>query len=321
MSRPEHAISERQTAPRAESSLARVAKCLAGIAGLIFSLGCLPPPAVAAAGKVTIVSGGSSRTAILIEHRRLKKGRRPAIIVLRGARKPGVRLRRGLGLDEMARASGAILVYPEPLAGHWADPSSPEANRDIHFIRDLIAKLVSHGIVNPSKLFLAGVGGGGALALRLACDGKPRFTGVAVVASSLPSKLEASCMPSGPTPLLMISGGPDLLVDHHEGNEILPRDNSDQLSVEKTLGLFGKAAGCAGGMTRTAFASKDIHNGAHAYLDKLNNCAVPVEAIRIEPGAHPPETVQSASGAGLSLTTGDVNSAKLVWEFFRPFGG
>jgi polyhydroxybutyrate depolymerase len=302
-------------------ALALGAGFLAGAAGIMLGLACLSSPAVAAAGRVTIVSGGSPRTAILIQHRRLKKGRRPAIIVLRAVRKQGPRLHRGLGLGEMARTSGAVLVYPEPLSGHWADAAGPEANRDMRFVRDLIAKLVSHGIANPNKLFLVGVGGGGTLALRLACDGKPKFAGVAILASSLPSTLEATCLPPGPVPLLMISGPSDALVANSDGNENLPPDKADLLSVEKTLGLFGKAAGCAGGVTSTVFPDKDIHNGARAYLDKLSNCAVPVEAIRIEGGGHMPAGIQSEAGTGVSLTNGDVNSAKLVWEFFRPFGG
>ncbi len=294
----------------------RAAGCLSGAFGIMLGLACVPPPAVAAAGRVTIASGGSPRTAILIENRRLKKGRRPAIVVLRAARKQGARLRRSLSLEEMARTSGAVLIYPEPLSGHWADESGPEANRDMRFVRDLIAKLVSHGIANPSKIFLAGVGGGGTLALRLACEGKPKFAGVAILASSLPSGLEASCVPPGPVPLLIISGGSDPLVAHQVGNESLPQDKAELLSVDKTLSLFGKAAGCGSGTTRTVFPGK-----ARAYLDKLNNCAVPVEAIRIEGGGHIPQGAQSEAEAGISLTNGEVNSAKLVWEFFRPFAG
>ena len=283
----------------------------------MIGLACLVSPAVAAVGRVTIVSAGTPRTAILIEHRRLKKGRRPAIIVLRAARKQGVRLRRSLSLEEMARTSGAVLVYPDPLSGHWGNASGPEANRDIHFVRELIAKLVGHGIANPNKLFLAGIGSGGTLALRLACEGKPRFAGVAVLASSLPSGLAASCLPPSPVPLLMISGAPDSTVAHQDGPETLPQETGGLLPVDKTLGLFGKAAGCGGGMTRTVYPGKEIHSGARAYLDKLNNCTVPVEAIQIEGGGHA-AGVPSEAGAEVGLTNGDVNTAKLVWEFFRP---
>jgi polyhydroxybutyrate depolymerase len=297
--------------------LALSAGFLAGACGIILGLALLASPAVAAVGRVTIVSAGTPRTAILIEHRRLKKGRRPAIIVLRATRKQGARLRRSLSLEEMARTSGAVLVYPDPLSGHWGDASGPEANRDIHFVRELIAKLVSHGIANPNKLFLAGIGSGGMLALRLACEGKPRFAGVAVLASSLPSGLAASCLPPGPVPLLMISSAPDSTVAHHDGTETLPQEPGGMLSVENTLGLFGKAAGCGDGVTRTVYPGKEIH-GTRAYLDKLNNCAVPVEAIRIEGSGHAAGVPPGEAGAEVGLTNGDVNSAKLVWEFFRP---
>ena len=125
-----------------------------GVAGAALCfLACLSFPACAAAGRITIVSGGGPRSAILIQHYRLKQGRRPAIIVLRAPRKQGARMRRNFGLEEMARSSGAVLVYPEPQSGHWADASGPEPNRDTHFVRDLIAKLVSHSIVNPAKVF------------------------------------------------------------------------------------------------------------------------------------------------------------------------
>jgi polyhydroxybutyrate depolymerase len=300
---------------------ALVASCFAGTAGIMFALACLSSPAVAAAGHVTIVSGGSPRTAVLIQRYRLKKGRRPAIVVLRAARKQDARLRRSFSLEEMARSSGAVLIYPEPLSGHWAEASGPEANRDTHFVRDLIAKLVSHGIVNPSKVFLVGIGNGGTVALRLGCDGKPKFAGVAVLAASLPGGLEASCAPPGPIPLLMIAGTSDPLIPYHDGRDGLPHDKSELLSVDKTLGLFGKAAGCAGDMVTTVLPDKYIHAGTRAYLDKLNNCAAPVEAVRIEEGAHLLPGVQGESGAGVGLTNGDVNGAKLVSDFFRPLGG
>ena len=293
------------------------ALCLAG-ALLSFSA-CLPSPACAAAGRVTIVSGGSARSAILIQHYRLKQGRRPAIVVLRAARKQGARMHRNFGLEEMARSSGAVLVYPEPQSGHWADAAGPEPNRDTHFVRDLIAKLMSHGIVNPAEVFLVGVGSGGAVALRLACEGKPKLAGVAVVAASLPVGLAATCAPPGPIPLLIVAGAAEPAASTHGGKEGLPHEKSELLPVDKTIGLFGKAAGCGEGAVTTALSDKYLRSGARAYRDKLNNCAVPVEAVRVEGGGHNITGVHDEGGAGPA--NGDVNGAKLVWDFFRPLGG
>jgi polyhydroxybutyrate depolymerase len=299
----------------------RALAALFGAAAALMMFVCLTSPAGAAAGHITIVSGGSPRSAILIEHYRLKQSRRPAIIVLRAPKKQGARLRRNFGLEEMARSSGAVLVYPEPQAGHWVDASGLEPNRDTHFVRDLIAKLVSHGIVNPAKVFLVGIGSGGTLALRLACDGKPKFAGVAVVAASLPASLAASCAPPGPIPLLLIGGAAEPPAANHEGKEGLPHEKAELLPVDKTIGLFAKAAGCGEGAMTTILPEKYLRADARAYRDKLNNCAVPVEAVRIEAGGHMAPGVHDETGPGAGLANSGVNGAKLVWDFFRPLGG
>src|SRR5208283_4346059 len=98
-----------------------VAGWLAGACWLLLAFVGLPSAALAAAGHVTIMSGGIQRTAILIEHRRLKQGRRPIVIILRGSRAKGSRLRRAFGFEEMMRSYGTVLVYPQPQSGHWAD--------------------------------------------------------------------------------------------------------------------------------------------------------------------------------------------------------
>jgi polyhydroxybutyrate depolymerase len=276
---------------------------------------------LAAAGRITFVSDGVPRTAIFVQHRRLKQARRPAVIILRGGREKGARLRRIFGFEEMARSSGAVLIYPEPLAGHWGDAPGPEAHRDSVFVHDLIAKFVAHGIADRGKVFLVGIATGGMMALRLACDEKNFFAGVAVLGASLPSDLEASCKPSHPMPLMMIAGTADTVIPDHGGKASLLHGNTELLSIDATLGLFGKAARCAGGITTTVLPGKDVHVGTRAYLDKLNNCEVPVEAVRIEGSGHALPGVSSEGGAGHGLPKGDVNSAKLVWDFFRPLGG
>ncbi|MDQ6702904.1 MAG: phospholipase [Pseudomonadota bacterium] len=298
-----------------------VAGSLAGACWLLLAFAGFPSAALAAAGRVTIVSDGVPRTAILVQHRRLKQARRPAVIILRGGREKGARLRRTFGFDEMARSSGAVLIYPEPLGGRWGDAPGPEARRDSVFIHDLIAKFVARGIADRGKVFLVGIATGGTMALRLACDEKNAFAGVAVLGASLPSDLEVSCKPSHPIPLMMIAGTADPEIPLHAGKASLPHAKTELLSIDATLGLFGKTAGCAGGTTTTVLPEKDTHGGARAYLDKLNHCAVPVEAVRIEGGGQALPGVGSEAGPGHGLVTGDVNSAKLVWDFFRPLGG
>ena len=290
---------------------------------LFLTITSLPSAALAAAGRVVIVSGGTPRSAILIQHRRLKQGRRPVIIILRGGRPKGPRLRRTFGFEDLARSSGAVLAYPEPLLGRWAEAPGPDANRDLTFIHDLIAKFVAEGIAAPGKVFLVGTTTGGMLALRLACDQKSSFSGLAILAASLPADLLETCKLPRPLPLLIIAGTQDPVVPFHGGPANLPHAKVELASIDTTLALFGKAAGCSGGITTTVFPDKDTRDGTRAYLDKLNNCKAPVELVRIEGGGHslPGLSNESIPGAGQGLGNGDVNSAKLVWDFFRPLGG
>jgi polyhydroxybutyrate depolymerase len=306
---------------RGRKLLVLLAGCLAGACWLAFFLAGLSSAALAAAGRVTVMSSGIPRTAILVQHRRLKQARRPAIVILRGAREKGGRLKRTFSFEEMARSSGAVLIYPEPLSGHWEISHGPETSRDAVFIRDLITKLITRGIADRDKVFLVGVRTGGMMALRLACEEKNVFAGVAVLGASLPSDLEASCKLAHPIPIMMVASVTDSVVPYHGGTATLPNGKVNLLSVDATLGLFGKAAGCAEGMTSSPLPDKDIHRGVRAYLDKLNNCTVPVEAIRIEGGAQPLPGLPGEAGAWRGLTIGDVTNARLVWDFLRPLGG
>jgi polyhydroxybutyrate depolymerase len=295
------------------------------ILALIASAAIAGPPeaAVAASGRISIESGGVTRSAILVQHHRLKQARRPLVIVVRSSKEKGPHLKRIFGLEEMTNSAGPILIYPEPIAGRWSDAPGPEAVRDTAFIRDVIAKLVADGVVDRRKVFLIGISNGGLAALRIACDNAPLFAGVAALITSLPADLAATCKPSHALPLMMIAGTTDAAIPYNGGRANLPGSKVDVLSVDATLAIFGRAAACGEGHTTTPFPDRDPRDGTRVYLDKLNGCKVPVELLRVEGGGHsiPGHWAGSGSEAGRGLHNNDVESAKLIWEFFRRLGG
>jgi polyhydroxybutyrate depolymerase len=314
----------------AEGAIVRVARFVAcsalvgrmafAVGGLIAALFGLPATASAASGRIALESGGVARTAYLIQHHRLKKARRPVVIVLRGWDRSG-RFRRGAGLQDMAKSSGPVLVFPDPLSGKWSDAPGPEANRDAAFIRDLIAKLAADGIADPRKIFIVGISKGGLLAMRIVCDNANLFAGAAAVLSSMPADLAATCKPSRPLPFLMIAGTADPLVPFRGGKASLPDSKAELLSVDATLAAFGKAAGCREGYATTALPDRDPRDGTRAYVDKLNGCKVPVEAVRIQGGGHVIPGQRSRAAGSARGYNGDVDGAKLIWDFFRRLGG
>lgn len=289
-------------------------------------LALLGPPgqAHAASGRITLESGGIARNAILVQNRRLKQARRPLVIVLRSSREKGPHLKRVFGLEEMEGSGGPVLVYPEPVGGHWSDAPGPEAARDAAFIRDLIGKLVSDGLVDRRKVFIIGISNGGFTALRTVCDNAALFAGAAALITALPADLADSCKLARPVPFMMIAGTADPYVPYAGGKVNLPDSKISVLSADATLAVFARAAGCAEGRSTTPMPDRDTRDGTRDYLDKLNGCKVPVEILRVAGGGH--SAPGHLAGVGADTTRGgphnnDIESARLIWDFFRKLGG
>ncbi len=286
------------------------------------ALAAAPEPAAAASGRVSIQSGGVTRTAVLIEHRRLKQARRSLIIVLRGGHhEKGRRLRRNLAFEEMA-SSGSVLVYPDPVGGRWSVGPGADAARDATFIRDLIAKLISDRIVDRRKVFIVGISSGGFAAFRSVCDDPSMFAGAAMLITAMPADLAATCKPSRPLPLMMIAGTADPAIPYAGGATNLPDAKINVISADATLAIFGKAAGCGEGHATTPIPDRDPHDGTRAYLDKLNGCKVPVEMLRVEGGGHsvPGHLSEGGEIASRGPHNKDFEAARTVWDFFRRLG-
>jgi polyhydroxybutyrate depolymerase len=292
--------------------------CFVGFAATAFSL-----EALAAAGHVTIESGGQRRTAVLVERERLKLGRRPVVVVLHGGSGSGARVRRSLGLEEAIRSHNVTLVYPDAINGHWGD-TKDTAQRDIDFLRTLIDQLIANGTADRRKIFLVGSSTGGMLALRMACErAGEAYAGVATIIANLPADVAESCQPPKPIPLLVINGTANPLVPYAGGKANLPDSKIDVVSTDATLAPFAKADGCGDGRTTIGLPDRDPKDGTRSYLDKLTGCKAPVELIRVEGGGH---TIPGRFAAGttrgqpVGAHTNDFDAAHLIWDFFRRLG-
>jgi polyhydroxybutyrate depolymerase len=292
-----------------------------GVIGL--GLAGLPREAAAAAGHVTIESGGARRTAVIVERERLKLGRRPVIVVLHGGSGSGARVRRNLGLEDAIRSHNVTLVYPDAIDGHWGD-TKETAQRDIDFLRTLIDQLIGNGTADRRKIFIVGSSTGGMLALRIACDRAGQaYAGVATIIANLPADIAESCQPPKPIPLMVINGTANPIMPYAGGKTTLGDSKIEVVSTDATLAAFAKADGCGDGRTTLALPDKDPRDGTRSYLDKLNGCKAPIELIRIEGGGH---TIPGRFSAGttrgqpVGAHTHDFDAAHVIWDFFRRLG-
>lgn len=287
-----------------------------------FGLACagLPQRAAAFAGRISIKSGGHTRSAFIIEHRRLKKDRRMLVVVLHGGKDHGARIRRALGLERDMRSAGPVFVYPDTMGGKWNASPGTAGKNDSLFVRDLIAKLVADGIADQRKIFLVGSASGGSMALQLACEHSDLFAGAAIILHAPPALLAENCHPAHPMGFLLIAHARRIT---HEGGKATPAGTNPPLSpLEQTLTAFAKAAGCSPRKAIAEFPHHGPRNAPHAIFERYESCKTPVEFADIPRGGHATSKGKKAGERGRKIFRNpDLKASTLIWNLFRKTSG
>jgi polyhydroxybutyrate depolymerase len=300
--------------------LPRLGAVVAAVLTLGVGVMASPPAANAAYGRVSLTIDGVRRTATLVEFERLKKRRRPVIIVLHGGSGgsgAGLRARRSLGLDAFARSIGAIVVYPDAVDGYWgrSKPGQPPPN-DAGFVRELATKLIDQGVASRRRIYVAGVSGGGILAMKLACENADLFSGAGAFVANMPSDLAGSCHPSRPIAFMLMNGTADPMTPFNGGVANMPEGPRDVISAEATVAIFMNAAQCSGQRNQT-IVDRDPHDGSRVVIEHGVGCKAPVELVKVEGGGHtiPGRRLSGARGVPVGAQNNDLDGARLMWDF------
>lgn len=141
----------------------------------------------------------------------------PLLIALHPFASSGKAFRALSGLDALAEQDGFLVAYPDSADLYWDDgrprPSwypTPQPIDDIGFLEALIDDVSARYAVDPARVVLTGLAGGGTLAYTAACQIPERFAGVAVVGATLWDYHVHTCpAESAPVPLLIVLGAQD----------------------------------------------------------------------------------------------------------------
>lgn len=84
------------------------------------------------------------------------------------------------GLDDMARARGAVLVYPKSFESGWPLSFGPKLQRELRFLDALAGEMQRARNTDPQRIYLLGMSNGGYFAVVVASRRSEHIAGIAV---------------------------------------------------------------------------------------------------------------------------------------------
>ena len=166
----------------------------------------------------TLVHSGLERTYHLFKPLDVESV--PLVIAFHANVTSGKALQTESHLDRVATENGFAVVFPNSAELYWDDGRveagliSPEGEiDDLGFIDALIDELAAEHDIDPDQVYLTGIGSGGGMVHRLACETPERFAGMAVVGASMWDYMFELCPEESTASLdtLMIHGTHDIV--------------------------------------------------------------------------------------------------------------
>ena len=249
-----------------------------------FALMALP---AAAAQKQQLRVGGEVRSYYLVPPAGPRPA--PAVVVLHGAAGTGLRMQRITRFTLASR--GWAEIYPEGLGRRWNDGRTTSDGRplaeadDVGFLRALIVRLAGEGLIDPRRVYFAGISNGGAMIMRLICETPEIVAGAAIVAMTLPERLD--CPDGPPVPVLLIHGTADPLIPYEGGPARVPggADRGRVRSARATAAFFAVRNRC-GPFETIMITDHFPEDGTRVRLHTYRDCAAPVLHYIVEGGGH-----------------------------------
>ena len=178
--------------------------------------------------------------------------RLPAFIMMHGSGSTDAQQERYTNFDAFADAHGLVVMYPQGIDKHWNDGrviGHESMADDIGFMKAMLAQVIAQGLIDPKRVYAAGISNGGFMAQHMACVMPDALAGIAVVAASQP--VDAACPSPRPMPVIFFHGTADKFVPFN-GGPIAPQfgNRGTALSNAQAVAIWQKRNGC-GAATRT----------------------------------------------------------------------
>lgn len=296
---------------------------------ILLMLACVMP-----ARADTLIIDGTPRTYTLQMPSRLPA---PLVLVLHGNAQQGRDILEHTSWPDVARREGFVLVAPDGLNRGWADLRSnaeaagrrpPPGTDDVKFLTTLAQDLVQRGIADPHRIYVAGISNGGAMAMTLACLRPDLIAAVSSTIMAMTHTMVANCHPRQGTPIVLMNGTADPLVNFDGGRgSSRMMGVSGLLSAEDTLRFWRRIDGCSP-EDAAQRPLPDIARDDHSHITLVTSrCPedTDVRLYRVEGGGHRlPDRMNDARHVELvdrilGPQNHDIDGPATIWDFFHRF--
>lgn len=294
---------------------------VAGLIGVV-SMHWRAAPAVAAELQSQQINiGGQSRSYFIYVPDSLPRGKpAPAVFVLHGGMGDGSRIAGQSGMARAADRGRFIAVFPNAGGRQWNDgrETTSGGGDDAGFINGLADALVKQGVIDPSRIFLAGASNGGMMAQKIACRSN-RFAGAAVLIANMPSALIRQCSGGG-TPMIFFLGTDDPIMPYAGGSVASfggRGAGGNVTSGAQTIDFWARANGCSNA-NATQMPNRAADN-TEVVRHNFSGCRADLVFYEVVGGGHTWPGI-SKGGRFTGAATQDINATQLILDFFRAHG-
>jgi polyhydroxybutyrate depolymerase len=281
----------------------------------------------AAAGSAlyTLQSGGHTRQVIVhVPAHYTGKTRVPLVLNLHGSESTAQGQELFSGMDATSDADGFIVAYPQALipdgSGYdWNIPGVPllggqyppaSAANDVTFLTDLVSVLAAKYCVDPRRVYVTGMSGGGRMASQLACDASQTFAAAAPVAGL---RYPSPCPATRPVPVIAFHGTADR-VDPFNGHG----EAYWMYSVPDAASMWAARDGCPAGGNTSGTTVRGNGYTLTEYAGCAAGAAVELYAVTGEGHEWPGGPAMPAViTKPLGPQSDAVNANALMWAFFE----
>ena len=253
---------------------------------------------------------------------------RPLLIYLHGLRPAGWQNHTQAEIDVAADREGFVAAYPAALEGRWNYTGQlsdkvkigDQVADETGFIAELIDRLASEKIADPSRVYLIGESRGGLMVFELMCRMADRIAAAAPLITGMTEGQRDACAPTRPVPVFAVNGTADP-IQRYDG-WLFPTGRL--LSVPETMEYWRLQHGCTG-QKATMLPHRVETDPTRIMLVQWTGCrgGDAMRLYRVSGGGHQVPSFTAASEAWVreaGRQNQDIETIDAFWDFAKAFG-